>query len=73
MHSLLLGGTGGILERLVRRLLSDPMPLLTGPDAADAAWGDQETLLAQFIGEADLSPARLVESDLGHGLFDLGG
>jgi hypothetical protein len=40
------------------------LEIVAEPDAADAAWGDEEAPLAQFVGDADLSPGRLVKGEL---------
>ena len=49
------------------------LQVMAEPDAANAAGRDEEALLMQLIGDADLTPGGLVEGELNHGLFDLRG
>ena len=75
-NDLAFGEDQAILGDLGLQGLESPLEglqIVSQPDASNAAGRDEEALLAEFIGETDLSPGRLVEGELDHRLFDLGG
>jgi len=48
------------------------LQVVTQPDTADPAGRNEQAVFAELVGDPNLTPGRLLKSQLEHSLFDLG-